>query len=59
MTGAGLDDMAHDHVVDRVTGDTSPLQSSLYGKASEVDRREALERAGQLSDRGTGTGDDD
>jgi hypothetical protein len=59
LARAGLDHVAHDHVVDLVAADPGALQGRRDRERAEVHRREVLERARQLSDRGTGTPDDD
>ena len=59
LAGAGLDDLAHDHVVDLVAGDAGPLQGGLDGDAAEVGGGEVLQRAEQPAHRGAGAADDD
>ena len=59
LAGAGLDDLAHDHVVDLVAGDAGLLEGALDGDAAEVGRGLVLEAAEQAADRGAGTRDDD
>ena len=59
LAGAGLDDLAHDHVVDLVGRDAGALERGLDRDAAEVGGGEVLERAEQPAHRGTGTRDDD
>ena len=59
LPGAGLDDLAHDHVVDLVAGDAGLLQRALDGDAAEVGGGLVLETAEQAADRGARTRDDD
>jgi hypothetical protein len=59
MTGTGLDDLAHDHVVGLVAGDAGALQRGLDRDAAEVGGREVLERAEQPPHGGAGAADDD
>ena len=40
LAGAGLQHLAHDHVVDRVAGDAGARQRGLDGEAAEVDAPE-------------------
>ena len=42
LAGAGLDDLAHDHVVDLVAGDAGLVERALDGDAAEVGRRLVL-----------------
>jgi hypothetical protein len=57
LTGAGLQHLAHDHVVDLVTGQPGPGQRGFDGDTAEVDRGEPGERAEELADRRAGAGD--
>ena len=59
LAGAGLQHLAHDHVVDLVRGDAGLLEGALDGDAAEVGAGEVLERAEQPAHRGAGSGDDD
>src|SRR3712207_7903985 len=43
LAGTGLDDLAHDHVVDLLAGDAGLLQGALDGDAAEVGRGLVLE----------------
>ena len=59
LAGAGLDDLAHDQVVDLVAGDPGLLQGALDGDAAELGRGEALQASEQAADRGARACDDD
>ena len=59
LAGTGLDDLAHDHVVDLVARDARLLQGAGDGDAAEVGGRLVLEPSEQPADRRTGAGDDD
>ncbi len=59
LAGTGLDDLAHDHVVDLVAGDAGLLERALDGDAAEVGRGLVLEATEQASDGGARSGDDD
>ena len=59
LPGAGLQDLAEDHVVDLLTRDAGPLQGRLDGEATEVGSREVLEGAKQSACRRTRSGNDD
>jgi hypothetical protein len=58
LAGARLDDLAHDHVVDLVTGDTGLLQGALDRHSPEVGGGLVLQAAQQATDRGTSPGHD-
>ena len=58
LAGAGLDDLAHDHVLDLVAGDAGLLQRALDGDAAEVRGAKVLQAAEQPADRGARPGDD-
>ncbi len=58
LAGAGLDDLAHDHVVDLVAGDAGPVERASDGHAAQVCGRLVLQPAEQASDGGAGPGDD-
>ena len=59
LARAGLDDVAHDHVVDLVGRDAGALERGLDGDPAEVRGGEVLERAEQPAHRGAGSSDDD
>ena len=59
LTLAGLEDLAHEHVVDLVGGHAGPLQRLGDGKAAQVHGGEAGQRARQLPDGGPSPCDDD
>ena len=56
---AGLQDLAHEDVVDLVGGHPGPLQGGGDGQATEVHGAEAGQGAGELADGGTGSPEDD
>ena len=58
LAGAGLQDLAHDDVLDLLGGDARLLESALDGDATEVRSGEVLERAEEPTHGGPGTGDD-
>ena len=59
LAGPGLDDLAHDQVVDLVAGHAGLLQGGLDRDAAELRGGQALQASEQAADRGTGAGDDD
>src|SRR5690606_35944788 len=58
LSGAGLEHLAHEHVVDLVGGDTGAFERSLDREATQVGGLEACEGPGELADRRPGAGDD-
>ncbi len=56
---AGLEHLAHDHVVDLLGADAGALERGLDREPAEVGGAEAGERAGELADRRAGRRDDD
>ena len=59
LAGAGLEHLAHDHVLDLVGRDARALERGLDRDAAEVGGGEVLERAEQPAHRGARSGDDD
>ena len=59
LSGSSEKHLAHDHVVDLITGDSRPRQGGRNGVATEVGGGKSGERTGQFADGGAGTGDDD
>ena len=55
---AGLEDLAHDHVVDLSGRDAGLVERSLDGDTAQIRGGQGLEAPEQASDRGAGTGDD-
>ena len=58
LTLAGLEHLAHEHVVDLLRPDAGALERGLDRDTAEVHRGEVGERAGELPDRRTGRSDD-
>ena len=59
LTLTGLQDLAHDHVVDLLGSDAAALERGLDRDGAEVHRAELRERTGELADRRAGGRDDD
>ncbi len=59
LPGAGLQDLAHDHVLDLLGRDAGALERGLDGEAAEVDGAEVLERTEQATHRRASARDDD
>ena len=55
----GVEDLAHDHVVDVLRVDARLVEGALDGEAAEVGAAEALERAAHPTHGGASAGDDD
>ena len=55
---AGLEHVAHEHVVDLLGADAGALERGLDREPAEVGGAEAGERAGELADRRAGRSDD-
>jgi hypothetical protein len=59
LAGAGLEHLAHDHVVDLVAAHPGLLEGALDGVATQVGSGLRLQTAEQAADGGARTGDDD
>jgi len=59
LTAAGLDDVAHDALVNRGRIDARAPDRFAHGQRAKLRRREALERAKKLAGRCPNGGDDD
>ena len=59
LPGPGLQDLAHDHVLDLVRRDAGLLEGALDRDPTEIGAGEVLERAEQPAHRRPGPGDDD
>jgi hypothetical protein len=59
LTGARLQDVAHQDVVDLLTGEAGPFECGADGEPAELGRRERSQRARQFADRGASPGEDD
>jgi hypothetical protein len=59
LAGAGLQHLAHDHVVDLLGAHPGLLEGALDGDPAEVGTGEALERAEQAAHRRARARDDD
>jgi len=59
LSGASLQHVPHDHVVDLVRGDPGFFQRGLDGDPAEVDGLEGFQGSGELSDRRAGAASDD
>ncbi len=55
----GLEDLAHEHIVHLVRGNTGPHERLGDGEATQIHGREASECARELADRGTGPSNND
>ena len=58
LPGSGLQDLAHDHVVDLPAAEPGPLQGRLDGDAAQFRGGQALQRAEQAAERCPGTAGD-
>ena len=58
LAGAGLEHLAHEDVVDLLTGEAGPLEGGLDGEATELGGGEPRQRPGQLADRRASAGQD-